>query len=377
MQRSKHLTKRNIAIAASVVIVIAAVAIAAGHEAPSLPPQYSALIAQSNRLALSDASRYNAGRLAAYMKSVESAKQQIIEEQAGNSWFIDYAPHAERMSALIKEGEAIAAEAAGAGRLRASNIEGRAALIEETAAQLEDYAEGLTGLREFRKSIVKARLASQQARELASRQSYDTAEASIKNSEAELEDARAHLMKQLGRYTDESQVRQWREMVERTVRQSRKSGGYAIVVRKLDRKLELYKSGDVVRTFSVGLGKNGTADKFRAGDNATPEGAYKVIKKNPASKYYKALLINYPNEDDKRRFRYLKSKGRVPEMAAIGGLVEIHGGGSRSVTQGCVSLENDDMDALFRTVPVGTPVTIVGSTRVADALPVLIGKEGM
>ena len=131
MQRSKFLTKRNIAIAASAVIVIAVVAIAAGHEAPPLPPQYSALIAQSNHLALSGASRYNPGRLAAYRQSVESAKQEIIEEQARNSWLIDYAQHAERMSALIKEGEAIASEAADAGRLRASNITGRAALVEE------------------------------------------------------------------------------------------------------------------------------------------------------------------------------------------------------------------------------------------------------
>lgn len=369
MQRSKFLTKRNIVWAASAALTIAAVAIAAGHDAPPLPPEYRMLIVQSNQLSLSDATRYSPQRLAAYKQSVAVAKLEIIEEQARNSWLIDYAPHAERMAALIKEGEAISKEASDAGLARLSDINERAAFIEEAAHQLEDNAEGLTGLREFRKSILKARLSAKQGRALAMKQSYNTAEESIRQAEADVQDARGQLMKLLDRYSDAGLVRQWQELVDRTVRQSRQSGGYAIVVRKLDRTLELYKAGDVIKTFRVGLGRNGSSDKLRAGDNATPEGAYKITKKNPASKYHKALLINYPNEDDKRRFRHLKKNGKVPAMAAIGGLVEIHGGGSKSVTQGCVALENNEMDALYRAVPVGTPVTIVGSTRVADALP--------
>jgi len=40
-------------------------------------------------------------------------------------------------------------------------------------------------------------------------------------------------------------------------------------------------------------------------------------------------------------------------------LIYIHGNGASSDwTWGCVALENEDIEELYRVVPVGTPVTI-------------------
>ena len=45
------------------------------------------------------------------------------------------------------------------------------------------------------------------------------------------------------------------------------------------------------------------------GDYATPEGRYRIEKKMPTSQYYKALLLDYPNAEDKKRFQLNKMEG--------------------------------------------------------------------
>jgi hypothetical protein len=98
----------------------------------------------------------------------------------------------------------------------------------------------------------------------------------------------------------------------------------------------------------------------------------KIIKKKGAghSKYYKALLINYPNEEDIRLFRRARTLGLFLPRTRIGGLIEIHGDGGRDQnwTEGCVALTNSDMDDLFARVDVGTPVTIVGNASEVDRM---------
>jgi murein L,D-transpeptidase YafK len=87
------------------------------------------------------------------------------------------------------------------------------------------------------------------------------------------------------------------------------------------------------------------------------------------TKYYKALLLNYPNDEDTARFNAEIANGSLPPSAKIGGLIEIHGEGGRGIdwTEGCVALTNREMDLVYRYVKVGTPVTIVGSmTELGD-----------
>ncbi len=160
---------------------------------------------------------------------------------------------------------------------------------------------------------------------------------------------------------------QWMEKVEQTIHLSKKNKSYAIIVDKLARSCKLYKDGKEIKIFSVELGANWIGPKNQRGDKSTPEGLYKVIdkKRNPQTRYHKALLLNYPNDEDKKRFLQNKREGVLKPNASIGNLIEIHGDGGKGIdwTDGCIALKNADMDVLFDLCPMGTKVTIVGSTK--------------
>ncbi len=176
----------------------------------------------------------------------------------------------------------------------------------------------------------------------------------------------------LARYTDQALIAKWKRWASETLAESQRRGKVAIVVSKLDRLLYLYHGGAIVKTYPVAIGRYGSSLKRRAGDLATPEGKYSIIQKRPHSKYFKALLINYPNEADRLEFLAAKRRGQIPRSTGIGGLVEIHGGGKDGMTYGCIALENTQMSELFNLVDVGTPVTIVGSTDSKNELSSLL-----
>lgn len=157
----------------------------------------------------------------------------------------------------------------------------------------------------------------------------------------------------------------WKKWADRTIKESKQNSSYAVIVDKISRKCIVFKNGVKKYEFIVELGRNWVGHKREKGDDATPEGLYKITKKldGGRTKYYKALLLNYPNEADLEEFRRSKEKGLLPSSAKIGNLIEIHGGGGKGAdwTEGCVALTDTDMDILYKLVQVGTPVTIVGS----------------
>lgn len=162
---------------------------------------------------------------------------------------------------------------------------------------------------------------------------------------------------------DEAQkINVWRRWVQETLAESRTNGTYAVIVDKSAHKTYLVQAGNLVHTYNCELGYNSAHQKLFAGDGATPEGRYQVTTvKSRGSKYYKALLLNYPNQLDKKRFGENKSKGIISSHARIGGLIEIHGEGGKNKdwTEGCIALTNSEMDHIMRYVTVDTKVTIV------------------
>ena len=167
------------------------------------------------------------------------------------------------------------------------------------------------------------------------------------------------------RFGDSRNISQWRRWADMTISESLRTNDTAILVDKLRRRVTLYRAGRVVLHFPAELGANGLRRKEHAGDRATPEGMYRVVqvKRAPDTRFYKAFLINYPNDEDRMRFALGQRRGQISARAGIGSLIEIHGDGGegRDWTDGCVALTNDDMDRLFGHVRVGTPVTIVGT----------------
>lgn len=161
----------------------------------------------------------------------------------------------------------------------------------------------------------------------------------------------------------------WKKWAGETIEWSSSNGAAAIIVDKFARKCFVYNGGQLKKEFNIELGPNWMGTKLYKGDKATPEGRYYITRKKShrQTKYYKALLINYPNEEDERRYAENVRKGLIPKRGT-GNLIEIHGDGGKGInwTEGCVAMTNEDIDILFNLSSVGTPVTIVGSLKPLD-----------
>ncbi len=158
---------------------------------------------------------------------------------------------------------------------------------------------------------------------------------------------------------------EWKRWVDSTIAVSDSTNDYSIIVDKYSRKVLVYYDGKKHFEYSAELGKNWVGDKRVRGDKATPEGMYKITRKfkSDSTIYYKALLINYPNDEDTANFEAAIARGSLPRSSKIGGMIEIHGHGGKGIdwTEGCIALTDREMDSIFTITKVGTPVTIVGS----------------
>lgn len=163
------------------------------------------------------------------------------------------------------------------------------------------------------------------------------------------------------------QVPIWQRWVNETIAWSAATDSTVIIVDKMAHRCFVYTDGQLRAEYPVELGPGWLGHKRQRGDNATPEGRYRVIKKKADKHtiYYKALQIDYPNHEDRQRFGEAQKRGELSRFASIGGLIEVHGEGGKGVnwTAGCVALENRHMDEIYEWSVVGTPVTIVGSLK--------------
>jgi murein L,D-transpeptidase YafK len=135
----------------------------------------------------------------------------------------------------------------------------------------------------------------------------------------------------------------------------------SVLILKKDHLMELLAGGKVIRTYKVALGTGGLAPKEREGDGRTPEGHYVIDSRNAASEYHLALHVSYPNAEDRKRAAKL---GVAP-----GGAIMIHGlpkgkgwigAGHRMYdwTLGCIAVTDDEIEEVWKLVPMGTPVEI-------------------
>jgi lipoprotein-anchoring transpeptidase ErfK/SrfK len=214
-------------------------------------------------------------------------------------------------------------------------------------------------------AIARAKTAVDTARRLAAGGHYERARATLQKASEAADIVHQTWIGLHSRFADPRLRRQWNRWVELTVEDSRRNGTTSIVIDKLRRELVLYHAGRKVATYPAELGANGLRRKEVAGDRATPEGIYRVtrLKQGRDTIYYKALLINYPNDDDRMRFELGRRRGTISRRTGIGSLIEIHGDGGEGTdwTDGCVALRNDHMDQVFARSRVGMTVTIVGT----------------
>ncbi|MGB5106667.1 MAG: L,D-transpeptidase family protein [Candidatus Zixiibacteriota bacterium] len=239
----------------------------------------------------------------------------------------------------------------------------------ELSAELEEWNEALNGsLDNFntRDDWQRAHINLDMAHKLMANGEFDEARISMLKARNFLKQVGAALE---SHQQDESrQISTWRRWVSETLELSRRADSYVVIVDKVAHKTYLVKGGKLLRTYDSELGYNSSRQKLFSGDAATPEGKYRVVKQNNRSKFYRALLLDYPNDFDRKRFADNKRRGVISKRARIGGWIEIHGDGgkNRDWTEGCVALTNKDMDHIMKFVSVGTPVTIV---RKSDQWP--------
>jgi hypothetical protein len=213
--------------------------------------------------------------------------------------------------------------------------------------------------------LLQVEIALGEARTAFDRSQFERAEESAERGRARLARAVSAINGLFDSYMTSPRRADWGRWVKDTLRDSTRTGEPVILVDKLRRELLVYRGRDELAIYPVDLGIGAMNSKVRAGDDATPEGRYRIteVRGPNQTRYYRALMLDYPNAEDLARFRKLKRAGRVSRRDDIGSLIEIHGHGGRSQdwTKGCVALDNDDMDDLVPRVRAGTAVTIVGT----------------
>ena len=133
------------------------------------------------------------------------------------------------------------------------------------------------------------------------------------------------------------------------------------MVVKSEHRLYLLRGSEVVKSYRVALGRQPRGTKLYQGDGRTPEGRYVLDGRNAGSNFYRALHVSYPNAADEVRARAMGE--------AAGGLIMVHGlpnerpnSGEEhwmyNWTNGCIAVTNREMDEIWASTELGTPIEI-------------------
>jgi|SRR5688572_25139173 len=134
-----------------------------------------------------------------------------------------------------------------------------------------------------------------------------------------------------------------------------------VVVHKAKRLMELYRDDSLVASYKVSLGLVPTGQKQREGDYRTPEGRYRLTRRNAESDFFLAVQVSYPEATD---IVMARRNGWAP-----GGAIMVHGLPnllkysrdrylSTDWTDGCIALSNEDMLDFWLLTGQGTPIEI-------------------
>lgn len=164
------------------------------------------------------------------------------------------------------------------------------------------------------------------------------------------------------------------------------SGELRLVIWKSHYTVTLYKGETPVKTYRAVFGHGyGDGDKRMEGDKRTPEGDFYVCTMNHSKRFYKFIGLSYPGLQHAEYGlqtkvispgEYTKIKKAIDERqpppweTRLGGAVGIHGrtlNGDAAPqqflrvnwTDGCIALDNSDVDEIYSVVTLGTPVTIL------------------
>lgn len=339
-----------------------------GCSEPPIPAEVDLAVSQDQNLWKVGVPKYAPREYEDYAATLRAGQEMLTAERSRFVWFQNYEPVAKFFGQVIAQGEQVRTAAMTAKARETTDLTVQIIKVSDRLRILRDLADDVRDRKLSTRSTARAETLLNEAKGHVKNGDWPKARQAISEANLNVDSAVRSTRQRVARFADGQQIARWRTQVNNAIERSRSHGGHLIVVNKLDRELTLYRSGQKVKTYAAGMGINYLADKLYAGDRATPEGEYRIIRKLPASKYYKALLINYPNDEDQRRFAEAKRRGEISKRTQIGGLIEIHGGGTAGLTTGCVALDDRNIQELYNTVEVGTPVVIVGALSANNSL---------
>jgi murein L,D-transpeptidase YafK len=163
------------------------------------------------------------------------------------------------------------------------------------------------------------------------------------------------------------------------------AGELKLVIRKSRYSVTLYKGEIPVKTYQAVFGKGyPNGDKQMRGDQRTPEGEFYICAMNESKRFYKFIGLSYPglkhaeaglqsriiSPDEYAMIKKaIEERLPPPWETRLGGAVGIHGRTletrnarlyvDKNWTDGCIALDNADVDEIYTAVTIGTPVTIL------------------
>ena len=130
----------------------------------------------------------------------------------------------------------------------------------------------------------------------------------------------------------------------------------SVVVNKADRRMFLVHDNKALKAYDIQLGFAPEGHKQFEGDGKTPEGLYRIDRRNPNSRFHLSLGISYPNTVD---YAAAKAVGKSP-----GGDIFIHGQDSPhrvakgDWTWGCIAVTNPEIEEVYAMVRDNTLIFI-------------------
>ncbi len=326
----------------------------------SLPEQkWTALEALRKELHRQESPRYAAAGFERFQEEFERLRLRYRRAAVQSPIFRDLGGLEEELGRQLSSGESLLADTRRAKEeLRRRQLED----LEVVSRVLESLAPTLHP--DLRVQLTSVSIQLAQAREFWEKGEYWQTEPLLEQARRAADAVLRDFDRLVSRLEDPDLIEHWRGLGRETIVWSRGQGKPALLIDKYGRRALVYENGRLIRQLPIELGWNGLSDKFVEGDGGTPEGNYRVAeKRGPGrTRYFRALLLDYPNQADRLRFREARRAGRLDPNSSIGGLIEVHGEGGRGDdwTQGCVALNNADMLQLFEIAYEGMPVTIVG-----------------
>ncbi len=332
------------------------------------------------RLVEAEGARYAPTEYGHFAQHWVAVKGRILAEEDVIRWPWESNQLAVDLRAVQVEGQQVLQVAGAKKEAERQDAAARVALLERRLQSFSSRIDRIGSRVVLGQRPVETELALRQARSYIEQGLFARSSHVVQHATRLMDDQKELLQAKLGRYADERSVSVWQRLVARTIEWSRTHRAVALVVNKADRRLTVYRNGRPAGAFPIKLGFNGILEKRFQGDGATPEGQYHITRKRDRgqTQFYRAFVLDYPNDQDRRRFQLARKTGSLPAGTYIGGQIEIHGEDQvpMSQTLGCVMLNNRHIDRIFDLVEVGTPVTIVGALEVKNSVSMALAALG-